>query len=87
MIKLDLKTVLGVLLAAAVFFSIAAMSEAQESPYTGIIEAAGTSGDYDGADIVTVFDSAIVDVEEVKGDFDFACEGSNRRLSSAAGSD
>ena len=43
-------------------------SEAQNpTPVWTQIEAAGTAEDYDGADVVVVFDSLFVDVEEMHG--------------------
>ena len=40
------------------------LASAQDSPYRDIIDAAGCSDKYDGADIVDIFDSTNVEVEE-----------------------
>ena len=58
-LRITLTFLLGAVLSACAFTLLA-----QESPYKDLIESAGTSDDYDGADIVTVFDSTHVVVEE-----------------------
>ena len=41
-----------------------AQSPASQSPFTDLIKSAGDKSDYEGQDVVLVFDSTWVDVEE-----------------------
>jgi len=53
-----------VLLAAVVVLGPRPSQGQNPTPVWKLVEAAGTADDYDGADVVVVFDSLYVDVEE-----------------------